>query len=267
MRQGHAGEYELLNTLFANDDLNIGYYKEEDTKIDKARELMLLRILRLVPKIAKKTKFLVVGAGWGTAAMTIVDTYLCRVDSISTTKKEQDHLEKALKKKEYEKKLYTHLSERHVDLPTETDNYNVLLSQEVMSYVEDKRKLFIVYHASLMAEGRLVMTDFLQGEKYESKHSDLFGHSDAIPLWTDLDVEKLTNKSGLQKVYNKDFSPELIGHYQYIIKELDIKKATVDKKLGKGASQKHTDIYKAKIEALEKGAIKWCLYVYQKINI
>lgn len=267
MRQGHKGEYELLNTLFVHDDLNVGYYKEEDTKIKKARELMLLRILRLVPKIAKKTKFLVVGAGWGTTAMSIVDTYLCRVDSISTTKKEQDHLEKALKKKEYEKKLYTYLTEKHIDLPTETDNYNVLLSQEVMSYVEDKRKLFIVYHASLMAEGRLVLTDFLKGKKSDDKYDGLFGHSEENPLWTELDVEKLTNKSGLQKVYNKDFSPELIGHYQYIINELDAKAKAVDKKLGKGAAKKHSDIYKTKIQALEKGAVKWCLYVYQKINI
>jgi len=223
--------------------------------------------LRLVPKIAKKTKFLVVGAGWGTSALSIVDTYLCRVDSISTVKKEQDHLEKLLKKKEYEKKLYTYLTEQHVDLPTETDNYNVLLSQEIMSYVEDKRKLFIVYHASLMAEGRLVMTDYLRGEKADKKFDGLFGHSEEIPLWTELDVEKLTNKSGLQKVYNKDFSPELIGHYKYISQELAAKEKVVDKKLGKGTTAKHLDIYKTKIKALEKGAVKWCLYVYQKINI
>jgi len=196
-----------------------------------------------------------------------VDTYLCRVDSISTSTEEQEHLDKALKKKEYEKKLYTYLSEKHVDLPTETDNYNVLLSQEIMSYVEDKRKLFIVYHASLMAEGRLVMTDFLRGKKFDDKYAGLFGHTEDNPLWTELDVEKLTNKSGLQKVYNKDFSPELIGHYNYIISELGAKEKAVDKKLGKGTAKKHLDIYKTKVEALEKGAIQWSLYVYQKINI
>jgi cyclopropane fatty-acyl-phospholipid synthase-like methyltransferase len=266
MRQGHQGEYELLNVIFKNDDLNIGYFKSDDIDIVEARSLMLDRILRLVPKIAKKTKFLVAGSGYGTTAMSIVDKHLCRVDSVTTDKSSIAPLTKEIEKKEYQKKLYPHLTDTIDNLPTETDNYNVLMSQEIISRVEDKRKMFIVYHASLMAEGRLVVTDFFSTDGLKKDGHELFGYEDSS-LWTELDAEKLTNKSGLQKVYSKDFSPELIGYYTHLIDVVKKNAAKVDKKLGKGSADKHIDIYEKKIKLLKKGTAKWSLFVYQKINV
>lgn len=266
MRKGHSGEYDLLNVLFKSDDLNIGWFKDDDIDIIEARKAMLDRILRLVPKIAKKTKFLVVGGGHGNAAMNIVDRHLCRVDCISTDQSMIDQLSKLVKKKEYEKKLYPLLTDVVDNLPTETDNYNVLLSQEVVSHVEDKRKLFVVYHASLMAEGRLVLTDFIADKGLKAEDASLFGYEE-FGLWNDADAEKLTDKTGLQRVYTKDFSSEIVGYYKHIIEQIDQNKTKVDKKLGKGSGDKHIEIYNKKIQILEKGKVKWCLFVYQKINV
>lgn len=266
MRNGHAGEHELLNTLYKNDDLNIGWFKDDDTTVDEARSLMIDRILRLVPKIAKKTKFLVVGSGHGYTPISIVDKHLCRVDAVTTDPSSIKIIEKVVKDKAYEKKLYPlHTEELH-NLPTETDNYNVLLSQEVMSYVEDKRRLFVVYHASLMAEGRLVLTDFISDKELSADEVKLFGYEDPS-LWTLKNLEKLTDKTGLQRVYTKDFSPEIIGYYKHIRKQVEENQAKVDKKMGKGSAKEHQEIYDKKIKLLEKGKVKWCLFVYQKINV
>ncbi len=267
MKTGHQGEYELFRALWGKKDIHIGFFKTEDTTIPQASKLMLARMIRLIPKIAKKTKFLVIGSGFGTVANSIVKEFECRVDCVNNDPDENKVNQKWVEKHSFEKKLFIIENENFEDLPIERDNYNLALAQEMASFVEDKQKLFRGLFGSMVAEGRLIFTDFLEGDQplTESESVDYFGFDGQ--LISEKELEVITKKNSFQKVFSKDMTDQLDLFYKEVIKEIEKQRPKVEKKLTKAVVDNHVSIYKSKGKMIKAKKIKWVLHIYQKINV
>lgn len=267
MKKGHEGEYDLFRAVWGKKDIHIGSFKNDEVTIPQASKLMLDRMIRLIPKIAKKTKFLVLDSGFGTVANSIVKEFECRVDCVNIDKDENKVNQKWVEKNSFEKKLFIIENENYEDLPIERDNYNLALAQEIASFVEDKRKLFRGLFGSMVAEGRLIFTDFLEGDKVltESESKDLFGfHGQLI---SEKNLEKVTKKNSFQKVFAKDMTDQLQLFYENVISEIEKNRAKVEKKLSKKVVDDHIAIYNSKVKIIKDKKIKWVLHIYQKINV
>lgn len=267
MQRGTKEQHELFELLYPNSDILTGLYTEEVTTIPEASIAMLDRFLSLIPKIAKKSKILIVGSGYGTIAQHIVSTHMCRVDCINLDNVQNAYNQEQILLNGFEKKLYILEATSSAELPVDREFYNIVICQEFASYAEDKQTLLRNIHRTLLPEGRFLISDFVKGDGFKSDAniSEKLGHS--IPLWDATEIKKILSKNGLQRIYGKNLTDELIEHNAELLKVVDTNSETIESKLGKGKSKAHLEAIQARQGALADDEYNWFFHIYQKMNV
>ena len=241
-------------------DINIGIYKKPKQTIQDGNQSLILRMIKLLPSIKKSTKVLNLSRGYSEAPKYLVDKYFCKLDTINPDEAINKALLKKIEKEDLQKFLSV-TTGKFEKLPYESEEFNIVWTQDIFLKNEDNLKVFQEIARVLIPGGRFIFTSVLLSEN--CPENGLKKLSEVTPI-KDLglirEYIKLADKVDLERVFIKEIPEQLTQHYSRMLEALKSKKSS-------------KAIIKAKIaevelwlEASEKGYLSWGIFQFQKRN-
>lgn len=257
----------LLLDLLGEDYHSIGFYHPEDTPLKEAVIASYDKIIRLLPRFAKKTRILILNSGMGQSAHYIFDKFECRIDCLNNDLEQNEINHKRIASKGVEKKMNISLASTE-EIPYDRESFDIIWSQDHFHEIPKKNKLFREIHRLLVPEGRLVFTSLYISDQVEKDDERKFISADypARDIVKKSKYEKLARRSLLQPIYTLELRSSAKAHFSNVLSL--IQEHAKDKK-----SKYNSSLLAATESEFEKsfnyvndGKVEWGIFIYQKLN-
>lgn len=257
----------FYQNIWSPDFTHVGTYKDEDVSIEEASIAMIKRMVRLLPRIKKSTKFLDLGSGYGGAARFIAETYECSITCVNISETQNEINNKLNKEAGLDEKI-TVVKANFEELPFQRDSFDMVWSQDAFLHSDHKDLIFREVSRVINNEGRFIFTDFIKNEDSPKEVlQPILERLQLKDLGTFKQYDRLARSVDMAKVYNKDMPEMMIIHYKKVLEKLKAEYSSITKK----ASQKYIDdMMKGLqnwIDGAEAGHISWALFQYQKKKV
>lgn len=257
---------ELIKMIWDGENNHIGIYKTPRTSPKTAMPHTTERMLRLGPKLKKKSSVLDIGSGLGGTVRFIAEKYGSKITAVNLSEVENEIHQTMNKESELDEKVtITHANMELLPFPRET--FDLVLSQDSLYHSARKKKVFLEVARVLNPEGRFLFTDIMEGENATDKKLEkLFKDFCIKDLSTEKRYNRMARKSDMEKVYHREMTEELITHYSKMVKAIEKNKAKLEKKTTKKFVKETLSRYNSWVQAAEDGVISWGIMQYQKRN-
>lgn len=255
---------DIYSKIWDKTDIHVGIYDKPNTRVKKAAENTVLRMLRMLPGIKKNTKILNLGSGYGDTARFLAEKYGCQVDCFNSSEVENQYNLEQIEEAGLEKKVNV-FKGNYKKLPFARENYDIVWSQDLSMHSHIKEGLFREVATVLKPEGRFVFTAHLQNDECPPNLASEIQHFNY--LGTPKRYKQLARKADLEQVLVKQMSDHFIKHYEVILEMLGKKENTLRKKVGKLSFNRIQDSLQDLIDSGKNGYYKWGILQFQKRNI
>ncbi|NND07146.1 MAG: class I SAM-dependent methyltransferase [Saprospiraceae bacterium] len=252
----------FLESVLETHFLHIGLYGDEELSVDDASKAILAKMLKLLPKVNKSTKFLELGAGKGAGARFIVDQYGSKVDCVNISKVENKLHTKLNSAEEIYEQSIKILEGDFQDMLFENANYDFVLAQESLLHSAEKEHVFRQITRALKPEGRLVLTEIMKTDNAEENNAFLLEKQGLIELATLATYKRLARTNNLYTAYIREMPEELKNHALAVLNAL----GTTKKKVTSADQKFVSEICQDTIDAVDKEQLTWGILIFQKIN-
>jgi sarcosine/dimethylglycine N-methyltransferase len=257
----------FYQNIWSPDYTHVGSYKNEDVGIEEASIAMIKRMVRLIPKIKKSTKFLDLGSGYGGTARFIAKTYECSITCVNISEIQNDINNKLNKEAELDEKI-TVVKANFEKLPFQRDSFDLVWSQDAFLHSDQKELVFREVSRVINNEGRFIFTDFVKSEDCPQEVlQPILDRLQLKDLGTLKQYDRLARSVDLAKVYNKEMPDMMIIHYRKVLEKLHSEYKSITKKVSKKYIDDMMEGLQFWIDGAEAGHISWALFQYQKKNV
>lgn len=248
-------------------DDHIGIYKPASTPIEEARERAMKKMTALIPKLKKSSRVLVMRSGWGQAVRYLMDNYKCKIDCVNPHKVQNEHLQQIVEREEWQKKV--NISKGTIDaLPYDFDTYELVWCQDTLSCSTKKMRVFREAHRVLQNAGRFVVAGLSYDDEngQEEKAQKLIKKLPVNEIVSTTRLDRISRRTGLQKVYTSEMTEQLKLHYQSVRSLAEKRRKDITAMSDEKTYKQLLNETDAWIEAAESGLLNWSIMVFQKIN-
>lgn len=238
----------------------IGLYDEEHETITEANRHLKDTMVRVLPNMKKSSKILMIGPACLQAAIWISEEYGCKIDVLSPDEARNKTDRKLLESVNLHEKI-TITTGGPVQLPYDREYYELVWSQDILLYSEDRLKTFREVARILQSGGRFIFTDIMETENCEDRDGldQLLAAMPVEEFPSIIGYKNLARKSDLERVIFKRRPAMLETHYEKVIAALEKTKGTKTKRL------------RAALEpwlaAAKSGCLTWGILCFQKRNV
>lgn len=243
---------EKYPMLWNNQGIPIGLHDSPKQTLEKANHNTVLKMIKILPTIKKKTKMLYIGSGYGNTVKYLVDTFSCQIDFLSLDLAKESIDDKWIEQAGLADSV-TLTQGTFNNIPTQREAYDLVWAQDVFLYAKNKRALLRKLAHVLQPEGRLIFTEIMK-----SLNCTEMEGVDLEELTTENTYQSLARRADLEKVYIREFPDQLAAHFSKVQAEI--------KKKGSGNGPAGEKL-KNWIAALEAGCLSWGMLQFQKRNM
>lgn len=238
----------------------IGFYDDKHDTITAANQNLKDTMIRVLPNMKKSSKILMIGSACLQAAVWIVDEYGCKIDLLSPDEARNKVDRKFLETIELHEKI-TITTGGPVQLPYDREYYELVWSQDILLYSEDRLKTFREVARVLQSGGRFIFTDIMEAEQCEDRSSieKLVAAMPVEELPTIIGYKNLARRSDLERVIFKRRPAMLETHYEKVIAALEKEKNAKTKRL--------RSALEPWLAAAKGGCLTWGVLCFQKRNV
>lgn len=233
----------------------IGIYTSPEQTMEEANRNTVLKMIKILPAIKKKTKMFYIGSGYVETVKYLVNTFNCQVDFLSLGLAKEGIDAEGIEKEGLSDSV-TLTSGNFNNIPTQRETYDLVWAQDVFMYGKNKRGLLRKLAHILQPEGRLIFTDIMSSEGQEATESE--GAIDLNLLETTKSYSSLARRADLEKVYIREFPEQLTSHYS------KVQAAIKEEGPGNGPQGDKLNDWMA---AAEKDWLTWGMLQFQKRNV
>ena len=252
----------FLESVLGTNFFHVGLYGEDKLTVDEASQAILAKMLKLLPKVNKSTKFLELGSGRGAAARFIVDVYGSKIDCVNLSKVENKAHQKLNTKEEVYGTSIKILEGDFEDMLFESSNYDFVLAQESLLHSMEKEHVFRQITRALKPEGRLVITEIMKTDAADEDHTFKAEEHGLVELATLATYKRLARTNNLYTAYIREMPEELKKHLEAMQTVMDQQK----KKVSGPDLKTIGEILQESINAVDGELLTWGILVFQKIN-
>lgn len=258
---------KILRYLLGEETGAVGVYRPEGISVAEAQIKSYERLIRLIPRIAKKTRFLIVNSGAGASAHFIYDRFECRVHGLCADENLNGLNQEKIDKKAVSKKMAVSKM-ANANIPYEGESFDLIWSQDFFHMYGRKKKLFREIHRVLVPEGRLIFTslylnDSVRDEMEIASIKERISNKEMISITS---FHRLAKRSFLQPIFYKDNPENAILHFRKMLDLLSESKELLITEFKAKAVLKLESEWKENLRLLETGKFGWGIFLFQKIN-
>lgn len=257
----------FYQNVWSPDYTHVGSYKDGDESIEEASLAMIKRMVRLIPKIKKSTKFLDLGSGYGGTARYIAETYECSITCVNISETQNEINRKLNKEAGLDEKI-TVVKANFEELPFQRDSFDLVWSQDAFLHSDHKDLIFREVSRVINNEGRFIFTDFIKREDSSKEVlQPILQRLQLNDLGTFKYYDRMARTEDMAKVYNKDMPDMMIIHYSKVLGKLKAEYKTITKNVSKKYIDDMMEGLQYWIDGAEAGHVSWALFQYQKKKV
>ncbi len=254
--------FSFLDNVLISDFLHVGLYDDDHKTVDEASLATIKKMIRLLPKVNKSTRFLELGAGRGGTARFIVDQYGSKVDCINLSKNENKWHEKRNSQNEVYAQSIKIQEGNYEDMLFESSTYDFVLAQDSFLHSPDKQQIFRQITRTLKPEGRLVFTDIMKTGEVDEDWMMNIEEMGFANLGTMQEYKRLARTNNLYTAYIKEMPEQLNNHLEAMISAVK----TSGKNLSAAVKKQTVALLEEGVKSVEENLLTWGILVFQKIN-
>jgi ubiquinone/menaquinone biosynthesis C-methylase UbiE len=195
----YEGPVGVLWEMLMGEEIHVGGEAETDILAEKAG-------------INSETHVLDICSALGGPARHLARKYGCRVTGLDATKKMVDEADKRTEK-EGLTELISYKLGSCLDIPFESDTFDVVWGQDAWCYVTDKKKLITEAKRVMKPKGAIAFTDWIQTGSMSEEEWELLNSFMVFPYMETLEgYELLMIQAGYDFIEKEDLSEDFAAH-------------------------------------------------------
>lgn len=261
-----ASAYQQL--ILGGDSSHIGMYDNDKQSIAEACHNTTVTMIQKLPKFKKSSIVLEIGSGYGTVTRYVAEEFGCKKMTCLNISEQENKVNESKNKKAKLDDLITVTAGNYESILADFESFDVILSQDALTYSKDKDKVFSEVSWVLKPGGRFLFTDLLESVDCPDGALDaIYDHFPNIEFCSVKSYKRLTLRRELENVYAREFPEDLVMHYKKIKEALKVQSAKLAKKTSASFVKEKQKGIQLLLDAAEKGHLSWGILQFQKRNM
>ncbi|NEO54655.1 MAG: methyltransferase domain-containing protein [Okeania sp. SIO3B5] len=202
-----------FHSFIYGENIHIGLYTNENESIAEANFKALEMITSLL-NLSPSTVVLDLGSGYGGTARYLTQKIGCRVDCLNLSET-QNELNRELNRKLGLESLIQVIDGSFEAIPTPSNIYDVVWSQDALLYSSDRVKVFQEVSRVLKKKGEFILTDVMQSDDCPVEvGKQILETVDITSLASIKSYQKIAKDTGFEEIQITEMPEQLTNQYQ-----------------------------------------------------
>lgn len=251
-------------TIWGGEDIHIGLYESEDEPIRDASRRTVERMAQTLSSIAKETRAIDLGAGFGGSARYLAATYGCRVVALNLSEVENQR-DRTMNQERGLDHLIDVVDGDFEQLPYDADTFDVVWSQDAILHSGNRPKVLEEVARVIKPGGELVFTDpMMTDDCPDDVLQPILDRLHLSTLGSPGFYRETLGSLGFDELGFEEHADQLARHYARVLAETEAQEATLSAAVSEDYLRRMKKGLRHWVEGGKNGYLTWGIFHFKK---